>query len=251
LHIWRVASPLDLQELSRYTNGMNFLETCKFDWVEILNFSERPFRAKLIPSKIWKDLDKYRNDSVGLQNYSKKWRTSIKFMKNRSKAKVWNEFIAVGGEYWERRCEIQIHTDKFDTFKFSEDSWERFKFKYIQVLMHELIHFMQYDRRYEEPSKRFYKWKKTYRKKTDEMREYYSCYDEVQAYAHCIYLDYKRSRPNKNIYDLLLECRDRSNSPTLTDIFKTFDYDFRNNETLKILLKEVYRWHRKYEKVLS
>lgn len=81
------------------------------------------------------------------------------------------------------------------------------------------------------------------------MREYHSCYDEVQAYAHCIYLDYKRSRPNKDIHNLLSECRDRSNSPTLTDIFKTFDYDFRNNETLKILLKEVYRWHNKYQRV--
>ena len=251
MHIWETASQLDLQEFSRYNSCMNFLETCKFDWIEILNFYERPFRAKLIPAKVWKDLDKYKNDSQGLINYSKKWRTSIKFFKNKSKAKCWSEYIAIGGEYWDKRCEIHIYSKNYDTFKFTEDSWEKFKYKYIQVLMHELVHFMQYDRRDEEPTRRYYKWKKSHSIKLDETREYHSSYDEVQAYAHCIYLDYKYKKPNKDIHDLLLECRDRSNSPTLTDIFKTFDYDFRNNETLKILLKEVYRWHTKYEKILA
>lgn len=228
---------------------MNFLEQCKFDWINILNFYERPFRAKLIPAKVWKDLDKYKNDEAGLVNYSKKWRTSVKFFRNKSRAKCWTEYVAVGGEYYERQCEIHIYTKKFNTFKFTEESWDKFKYKFIQVLMHELIHFMQYDRRFEEPSKRVYAWKKTHRSKTDLNREYHSSYDEVQAYAHCIYLDYCYYRPNKDIRDLLKECRNRSNSPTLTDILQTFDYDFNNNETLKILLKEVYRWHNKYQRL--
>jgi hypothetical protein len=52
---------------------MTYLENADYDWMELLNFHERPFRAKLIPSKVWVDLDTYRNDQVGLGNYVKKY----------------------------------------------------------------------------------------------------------------------------------------------------------------------------------
>ena len=114
---------------------MNFLENCDYDWLDLLNFNERPFRAKLIPSKVWKDLDRYRNDSVGLINYCKKWRTRVEFRPEKSKAKFYETHIAIGGEYGpeERQCIIQIHTDYYDTFKFTDSSWDKFKFKFIQV----------------------------------------------------------------------------------------------------------------------
>lgn len=56
---------------------MKFLESAEFNWMELLNFYEPPFRAKLIPSKVWKDLDLYRNDAKDLSNYCKKWRTKV------------------------------------------------------------------------------------------------------------------------------------------------------------------------------
>ena len=76
---------------------MNFLEKANFDWMEMLNFYERPFRAKLIPAKVWRDLDEYRNDSTGLSNYFKKWRTKIEFRPPPKKSEVWNKYVAVGG----------------------------------------------------------------------------------------------------------------------------------------------------------
>jgi hypothetical protein len=224
--------------------NMTFLQNCNFDWIEILNFYERPFRAKLIPSKVWDDLDKYKNDSVGLKNYCKKWRTSVTFSQPINKRKVWTNCVAVGGQYYERKSEIFVHSLGFDTFVFTDKTWNRFKYKFIQTLMHELVHFMQYHRRDEEPSYRYYKWKKTQKQNINLDREYYSCYDEVQAYAHCVFLDFVTLKPNKSIRDLISE----GNTPTLKVILKTFDNDFTNNECLRILVREIYRWQRKYKK---
>ena len=50
---------------------MKFLENANYDWMELLNFYERPFRAKLTPAKVWNDLDRYKNDPIGLTNYAK------------------------------------------------------------------------------------------------------------------------------------------------------------------------------------
>lgn len=225
--------------------NMTFLQNCNFDWIKILNFYERPFRAKLIPSKVWNDLDKYKNNSVGLKNYCKKWRTSVTFLEPLKKKNIFTEYVAVGGQYCERRSEIFIHSRNFDEFIFTDRSWSRFKYKFIQTLMHELIHFMQYDKRDEEPSYRYYKWKKTEKQSINSDREYYSCYDEVQAYAHCVFLDFVNYKPNTPIDVLISE----GNTPTLKVILKTFDNDFTNNESLKILTKEIYKWQSKYIKL--
>ena len=69
---------------------MYFLERATFDWMDLLNFNERPFRAKYIPAKVWKDLDRYRNDSIGLTNYFKKWRTKIQWFQEKSNAKMFD-----------------------------------------------------------------------------------------------------------------------------------------------------------------
>lgn len=229
---------------------MTYLESCNIDFIDLLPFGERPCRAKLIPSKVWSDLDSYKNDSKGLQNYCKKWRTSVKFVKQKSKAKVWDEVIAVGGEYWDRQCTVFIHTKKFDNFSFTDSTWQRFKFKFIQTLMHELIHFMQYDRRYDESTEYYLPHKQTGSKRIDEERKYYSHFDEIQAYAHCIYLDYKMLCPHQPVdYLLSSSKRNRSNSPTLTEIYKTFGHDFTGNkQVIEKLFKEILRWEKRYNK---
>jgi hypothetical protein len=230
---------------------MNFLEKSDYDWLDLLNFFERPFRAKLIPSKVWKDLDRYRNDSVGLVNYCKKWRTKVEFRKERSKAKFYETHIAIGGEYdpEERQCVVQIHTDYYDKFKFTDSSWKKFKFKFIQVLMHEMIHFMQYDRRMDEYSNYVVPYKKIGHARKDAERRYLSEFDEIQAYAHCIFLDYKVLKPNIPVDTLLSRFKTKKDSKTFNYILRVFNNDHRNNHAIQKIIQQIGKWDRKYERV--
>jgi hypothetical protein len=228
---------------------MYFLKELTFDWMDMLNFFERPFRAKFIPSKIWDDLDKYKNDSTGLCNYSKKWRTKIEWKERKTNKK--QKYIAVGGEYdsQSRQCIVQIYTNNFNTVKFTTASWDRFKFKYIQVLMHEIIHFMQYDRRGDEWSNYVLPYKKVKQNKKNEERKYLSEFDEIQAYAHCILLDFKTNKPNTPTSELISRSKTcKTDSTTLQYILKVFDYDYRNNQAIPKLMQQIGKWERKYDR---
>jgi hypothetical protein len=231
---------------------MNFLEKSDYDWLDLLNFNERPFRAKLNPSKVWKDLDRYRNDSVGLVNYCKKWRTKVEFRKEKSKAKFYEKYIAIGGEYdpEDRQCIIQIYTDYYDKFKFTDTTWDKFKFKFLQVLMHEMIHFMQYDRRYDEWSNYVVPYKKIGHVKKDAERRYLSEFDEIQAYAHCILLDYKMLRPNVPINELLSRFKTKKDSKTFNYILRVFNNDHRNNHAIHKIIQQIGKWDRKYDRAI-
>jgi len=230
---------------------MSFLENAHFDWMDMLNFHERPFRATFVPAKVWKDLDKYVNDEIGLANYFKKWRTKIEWRTEKSKAKLYEKYISIGGEYdaENRQCIIQIYTDRFRTFKFDKDTWERFKFKLIQVEMHELIHFMQYDRRDDECSNYILPYKKVKHAKRDAERRYLSEFDEIQAYAHCVLLDYKLNKPSIPTQTLISRSRTYRDSKTLHYILRTFNYDYRNNHAIPKLFKQIMKWDRKYQKI--
>jgi len=227
---------------------MNLIEKLNFDFVDFIPFQERPFRAKFIPSKVWEDLDNYRNDYRGLSNYCKKWRTSVKLYK-RSRSKVFDEYIAVAGEYdmEDRRITAIIMDKSFDQFVFTDTTWTRFKFKFIQMMMHELIHFMQFERRDGEFANYYLAYKKTGKLKRDEERRYLSNFDEIQAYAHCIYLDLLYYHPNKTPADL--NFKKRSISPTLSYYLRTFEKDHKNNAALNKLLQQVVKWERKYKKI--
>ena len=217
----------------------------------MLNFIELPFRAKLIPSKVWKDLDRYKNDSKGLSNYFRKWRTKIQFLPEKSTPTVYKTFIAVGGEYdpEKRQCILCIHTTKYDQFNFSEGAWNQFKYKLLQVLMHELIHFMQYDRRGDERSNYVVPYKKIGQLKIDEERAYLSEFDEIQAYAHCCWLDFKTTRPNHTVDELLARSCYKKDSNTLHYFLKTFNYDYRNNEAIPKIIQQIGKWDRKFNRV--
>ena len=229
---------------------MRFLENTNFDWMGLLNFHERPFRAKLIPSKVWRDLDYYRNDSIGLVNYFKKWRTRIEW-RDTPKGDTYKAYLAVGGEYdpEDRQITIQIYTKKYNQFVFTPDSWVRFKMKLMQVLMHELIHFMQYDRRYDEWSNYVLPHKTVGHVKKDAERRYLSEFDEIQAYAHCIYLDYKMGKPNVPVHKLVARSKKcRTDSRTFNYILKVFDYDYRNNHAIPKIMQQIMKWDRKYQR---
>lgn len=227
---------------------MEYIKNLEIDFIDFLPFSERPFRAKFVPAKVWDGLDTYRNDAKGLSNYCKKWKTTVKFAVNKSKSN--KQYVAVGGEYdpETRRNTVLVYCDSFDAFEFTPKTWERFKYKFIQTIMHEFVHFMQYDRRYNEGTEYHYQFKRSASRRNNYDREYYSHFDEIQAYAHCIYLDYRCKYPNKTVEELLVSCKKRSNSPTLTSILRVFNYDYRNNSCLNKLLSEVYRWSRRYDR---
>ena len=231
---------------------MNFLEHCKLDWMELLNFYERPFRAKLIPAKVWKDLDDYRNDSVGLRHYVRKWKTRIEFRPHKPKSDKHKEYLAIGGYYdaETRQSTIEIHTSNFDSHEFTPKSWEAFKFRFIQTLMHELIHFMQYDRRSDEYGGYYLHYRKTKSIKKNEDRKYYSDFDEIQAYAHCILLEYY-NRPKLSVSTLVNRCKTKRDSKTFNMILKTFDYRFRGNDALPKIVQQIIKWDRKYQRALK
>jgi hypothetical protein len=230
---------------------MKFLENATYDWMDLLNFNERPFRAKLIPAKVWADLDNYKNDQVGLSNYVRKWRTKIQWCKEKSKAKWTEEYIAIGGEYdpENRQCAIHIYTEKFNTFHFTKSSWDKFKLRFIQTLMHEMIHFMQFDRRGDEWSTYVVPYRKVGIAKKDSQRAYLSEFDEIQAYAHCVYLDFKMRRPNVDINVLLNRYKVKRDSPTLHYFLKSFDYDLRNNIATRKIIDQIGKWDRKYNRL--
>ena len=231
---------------------MYFLETATFDWMDLLNFHERPFRAKYIPAKVWKDLDRYRNDSVGLANYFKKWRTRIEWFKEKSNAKMFDNYVCVGGEYSpeDRQCVIQIYTHYYNNFNFTDSSWKQFKYKVIQVHMHELIHFMQYDRRYDEWSNYVVPYKKVGHAKVDKERKYLSEFDEIQAYAHCVLLDYKFYKPKYSTEQLISRSTKHHDSKTLHYFLKTFNYDYKNNVAVHKIIQQIIKWDRKYDRVI-
>lgn len=230
---------------------MKFLENAQFDWMDLLNFHERPFRAKLIPAKVWEDLDNYRNDSVGLSNYFKKWRTKLNWKPVPSKAKMYETYLAVGGEYSpdDRQIELHIYTLNFDKFPFTDKTWDKFKYKLLQVEMHELIHFMQYDRRGNEWSNYIVPYKKVGTAKVDRERKYLSEFDEIQAYAHCVFLDFKTKRPNTDVDTLLSRSKTHRDSPTLNYFLKTFNYDYRNNAAIPKIMQQIGKWERKYKRL--
>lgn len=229
---------------------MKFLEESNFDWMEMLNFYERPFRAKFIPAKVWKDLDRYKNDQEGLCHYMRKWRTRIMFVPPPAKSKLWQKYVAVGGEYApdERQITLHLYSNNFNKHDFTEETWISFKYRIIQTMMHELIHFMQYDRRQDEWSNYVVPYKKINNTKKDAERKYLSEFDEIQAYAHCVYLDFKCKKPNVSINTLLKRCKKHRDSKTLHYFLNTFNYDFRNNASPRKLIDQIGKWERKYSR---
>jgi hypothetical protein len=230
---------------------MYHLEHANYDWMELLNFYSVPFRAKFIPAKIWKDLDKYRNDSVGLGNYVKKWRTKLVWRTEKSKAQRYKTGVSIAGEYdiEKRQCCLIIFTDYFDKFPFTDTTWDGFKFRLITCLQHEIIHYMQYDRRDDQWSEYVVPYKKVPSKRKNDERQYLSEFDEIQAYAHCVLMDFKSRRPNIEVETLLNRCKTHRDSRTLHYFLKTFDYDFKNNAAIPKLMQQIVKWNRKYERI--
>lgn len=227
---------------------MTYLQSLQFDFMEMLNFEELPFRAKFIPSKVWQDLDRYKNDATGLRNYFKKWRFRINFKYEKKPTKR----ISIGGWYLldTQNSELDIWTSPdtdYNKYKFTTASWNRFKFRMIQVSMHELIHCRQYYNKHEEFTKGKVNFKKTGIKRIDENRDYHAGKDEIEAYAHCVYLDFKTKKPNIPVAELIRYAQTYKVSKNLTGIQKVFQTD-KHNEVIPLLLRKILTWERKYQR---
>lgn len=228
---------------------MKYIQSLDFDFIEFLNFDDKPFRAKFNPSKIWDDLDRYKNDATGLRNYFKKWRFRIVFHKE----KRLTTKISVGGGYYtdEERLELDIWTSpdtNYNKFKFNNATWNRFKFRVIQVAMHEIIHCRQYYGKHEFYTKGKVYYKKTGIAKIDDNRDYHAGLDEIEAYAHCVFLDFKVRRPNIPVAELIRHAGKYSVSKNLAGIQKVFQTD-KYNAVIPLLLRKILTWDRKYSKL--
>lgn len=228
---------------------MKYLQSLDFDFIEFLNFEEKPFRAKFNPSKVWDDLDRYKNDATGLKNYFKKWRFRIVFQKE----KRLTSKISVGGGYYtdEERLELDIWTSPdtdYKKYKFSNATWNRFKFRLIQVAMHEIIHCRQYYGKHEDYTKGKVYYKKTGIAKIDDNRDYHAGLDEIEAYAHCVFLDFKMRKPNIPVVELIRHAGKHSVSKNLAGIQKVFRTD-KYNAVVPLLLRKILTWDRKYSKL--
>lgn len=169
-----------------YTLG-NFVSSCNKDFVQICGFKKRPFRTKFIMSRIWNDLDSLRNDTEAFKKYFKKFRVDVVICGPQEKF----ETIPIGGFYTPdtNRIELILNVQNFDSHNFDDTRWWEFKFMIIQVLCHEIVHMMQFVNRDFFWSYRNCKYRKVLSEEKNENRKYHASMDEVQAYAHCIYLE--------------------------------------------------------------
>jgi hypothetical protein len=113
--------------------------------------------------------------------------------------------------------------------------------------MHELIHCKQYYGKPEEycASKVYYS--KTGINRIDDNRDYHAGRDEIEAYANCVYLDFRTKRPTVPIAELIRHAKTYKVSKTLSGIQRIFRTD-RHNEVIPLLLRKILVWERKYNK---
>ena len=215
---------------------MHVLQKLNCDFVEMLPFIERPFKAKFVPNKIWNDLDKYRYALKGLCHYTKKWKTRVEVHH------IESECIVVGGEYdgLENRCFVHISYDLYSDLNMNDNEWNWFKFRFIQVMMHELIHSAQASARDCYWSERTLNYIKTGDESIDSEREYLSSFDEIQAYAHCVYLEIRNKRKTVPVERFLLNNKTRS----ITVYNRAFGKAM--NPIKQELYKQIIRWDKKY-----
>ncbi len=216
-----------------------------FDMIPFFSFLKRPFRTKVIPAQIWKDLDELKNSPTKLKRYFAKFKTTIHFIKPKNEDEP---FVYVTGVTHQDpvHADIYIHSKMFNKRKFTTYWWRRFKVRLIQTLLHELIHMMQYINGHEIVIARY---KKTGITMIDDEREYFSSNDEIAAYANDIFIDYKMFRPNVPINKLLKRFRTKKDSATFNLVLSAFDSP-KGNNAFKQYIKGIKKWERKYSKIL-
>lgn len=226
------------------TNSYDFLTLLNLDYVEFLNFEERPFKAKLNPAKLWVKLDECRYDKRKLVNLLKPYKTRVAT----TQKNTFGHAVAVGGYFYYDPNFIEVILVEsggavFGKTKFKDKRWEGIKFRIIQTLVHELIHFRQHMHRDKDKDTKHHKFPEHHSNTVNELREYYSSYDEIQTQAHDILWEMF----SLNITDVsgtLARLRAKRPKP-LKNIEKAFDYNY-DAPQMRHLVREILRWERKY-----
>lgn len=224
---------------------MNYavLKEFRGNFLDQLSFAERPNYPKFIPAKVWVGLDRYKDKILsGLWSYVKKWDVNVDltFLPNKSKS----DFI-ISGLYDEDEDKILVGIQYKSCAvlqDMSDASWDRFKFELIQIIMHETIHRLQYQWRDGDDSNKHYSYSESTSKKTEANRRYLSNQDEVAAWAHCCYLEYRASGQTLSEF---LQTANRKKFTTLTQFRAGFDWKL--NEAVKALITYICRWSTFYE----
>lgn len=206
-----------------------FVSSFNVDFCEVLNAKYLP---KLIPAKVWRELDPYRFKPKQLKRYLKS-NFGASFHIENSKE------VMISGEFDDDKEVITINASV--PHKFTDSQWNRFKTETIITLMHEYIHAMQYFSAGSMPDL-ILLHKESRIADVEENREYYSTWIEIQAYAHCILCEFKNNDLQKTCIEQIRS--KRCKSPTLTQfrkVFNGFDYPMR------YLYREILRWEQRYE----
>lgn len=183
------------------------LKTDQRDFRDLLPVLDRSvFKHPCIPAKLWK--------SLGNTFDLKQWARVLK--KHRISIALGHEgFAIVTAEFDDETNRITMEISSPESFRI-----DALKFELLQTLMHELIHANQFFG-HEEQYGRIIGTPKT------EEQEYLSNFGELQAFAHCIALEFMQLGWGAG--------------PTLAR------YDDFEQRAKRELLKQVVRWVEKHE----
>ncbi len=208
-----------------------FITNYRENFVDLLNVD----LPRLVPAELWVKLDKYRNNIAGLK----------RFLARNYKVKVVHQtillYFLISGEFDHLENRITVFIDSSPDL--TDAQWRAFKFELIITIMHEYVHYMQWTF-HEDQFETVLLHKETPNEELQEQRDYYAAWDEIQAYAHCIYMEMKDRNGHKSVADMLQHPTSYY-SPTLRHIKSLFDgFDY----PIRYLYREVLRWEKRYDR---
>lgn len=183
---------------------MGYLKSIDFDFRDLLYVNRDVYKRPLIPSVLWNTLENSRLEV---------WNHVLRLFRVTLEIEETEDPVHTGlGEYDEDKnwSTIKILRSKSDTT-------HNLIFQVIQTIMHEYIHASQAECN----SEMFNDVKST-----EKFEDYISEWREIQALAHCAYLE-------------IMEYDER---PTRT----TDWYSYASPSTRKEFYKFIYRWYLKY-----
>lgn len=183
------------------------LEHDKKDFRDLLPVLDRAvFKHPFIPAKIWK--------SLGSSFDLKQWGRVLK--KHRISVTLGAEgFTVVAAGFYDETNLIIVEISSPKLFKI-----DALKFELIQTVMHELIHANQFSGHADQ-------YERPFGKSKDEEQAYLGMFGEIQAFSHCIALEFMQFGWGAG--------------PTITR------YDNAEYQVKRELLRQLARWVEKHE----
>lgn len=148
---------------------------------------------------------------------------------------------AIGGYYFPDDDMLTIElmvSPASSTIRIKEAEWQNFAFLLAQTIQHELIHRYQYTIRDDDVTLTRIDY---YGGSSSEERDYYSEYDEIHAYSHCLALELTNKYKGKRL-EKVLRCSKLIRGCPTWAIYKKV---FRKNDWQDIrraLLKHTIKW---------